>query len=112
MIKKLTIWGCILILVGCQMEADLNGLNDAAYYGDLHEVLIILERGEDPNGRGWDGDTPLANAIRGEHLGIVEILLERGAGTDNEFVQEAIHQSKDESIRNVMNEYQVRPKED
>jgi ankyrin repeat protein len=98
----------ILILAGCRMEADMNGLNDAAYHGNLQEVQELLENGENPNGKGWDGDTPLANAIRGRNLEIVKILLENGADTKNEFVLEAIHKSKDEPIRKTLNEYKAR----
>ena len=45
-----------------------NGLNVAAYNGDLEEVKKIVLDGADVNGKGWDDDTPLANAIRGEHI--------------------------------------------
>lgn len=103
--KKLIILSFIFILSGCYMDADLNGLNDAAYEGDMQTVISLLNEGEDLNGKGWDGDTPLANAIRGKHSKIVTLLLERGADTTNEHVQQAIYDSKDESIKKIFSQF-------
>ncbi len=102
LIKRLAVLGCVLILFGCDMEADLNGLNDAAYEGDTLRITELLEQGADPNGKGWDGDTPLANAIRGEHVEVVKILLENGSETNNEFVQEAIYSSNNKAIKELL----------
>ena len=69
----------ILLIVECWMDADLNGLNNAAYHGDIETVKRLINEGKNINGKGWDGDTPLANAIRGEHPEIIILLLNAGA---------------------------------
>ena len=48
------------------------------------------------NGKGWDGDPPLANAILGEHSEIVILLLDNGADICNNFVRDAIYGSNKE----------------
>lgn len=87
----------VLFLFGCETETD-RGLNSAAYDGNIEKVILLLENGADVNGKGWDGDTPLANAIRSEHPEIVELLLSKGADTRNEFVQEAIAGCENQEI--------------
>ena len=108
MIKKLKMTlaflCCTVLISACQMDADLNGLNDAASEGNVKKVLELIEQGEDPSGKGWDGDTPLANAIRGEHNEVVKVLLEHGADTKCEVVLQAVYDSEDETIKSLFTE--------
>ena len=87
-----------LLHVSCGRLKTDKGLNSAAYDGDVEKVKLLIENGHDVNGKGWDGDTPLANAIREEHPKIVELLLSNGASIENEFVRDAIHECKNQKI--------------
>ena len=80
------------------MDADLNGLNNAAYHGDINAVTRLINDGKDANGKGWDGDTPLANAIRGEHPEIIILLLNAGADINKKFIRNAIYETKVEIL--------------
>ena len=73
------------------MDADLNGLNDTSYHGDINFVKRILKKGKDVNGKCWDGCTPLTNEIRGDQKEIIILLLENGADINNNFVRDATY---------------------
>lgn len=60
------------------MEPDLNDLNEAAFSGDIEKIKSLLANGAGVNGKSWDGDTPLANAVREGHTEVVELLLTKG----------------------------------
>lgn len=94
-----------LLIVSCARLQTDEGLNSAAYNGDLEKVKLLIENGHDVNGKGWDGDTPLANAIREEHPKIVELLLSKGASIENDFVQDAIHECKNQKIMDLIEHY-------
>ena len=100
--KKLLLLS-ILLIVGCWMDADLNGFNDASFHGDINSVKRLLIEGADVNGKGWDGDTPLANAIRGEHTEIIILLLMKGEDINNKFVMDAIYGSEKRHNKEIWN---------
>ena len=84
--KKLSL--IVLLIVGCWIDADLNGLNDAVYHGDIKTVKRLINNGKDVNCKGWDGDIPLSNTIQG---GIVIILLDAEVDINNNFVWDAFY---------------------
>ena len=88
----------VLLIVGCWMDADQNGLNNAAYHGDIETFKRLINDGKNVYGKGWDGDTPLANAIRGEHPEIIILLLNAGADINNKFVRNALYETKVEIL--------------
>ena len=80
------------------MNADLNDLNDAAYLGEIETVKRLINDRKDVNGKDWDGDTPLANAIRGKHKGIVILLLDAETDINNNFVRDALYKTNMEIL--------------
>merc|ERR1711872_225511 len=73
---------CKPALLGKASEMSLD-LNDAAMSGNLEEVLIRLNMGEDPNQKFYPRySTPLHDAVCCGRQGIVKILLERGANVN------------------------------
>ena len=80
------------------MDADLNGLNDAAYHGDIKTVKRFINEGKNVNGKGWDGDTPLTNVIWGKHTEIVILLLDAREDINNNFVWVALYKTNMEIL--------------
>jgi hypothetical protein len=95
---------CILsfLAFGCGVESDQSVLNEAAYAGDIATVIQLLENDADVNTGGGDDDSPLVNAIRGNHIDTAKILLEYGADSSNAFVKNALALSADEAMRELV----------
>jgi uncharacterized protein len=45
-------------------------------------ATLLIDRGADPNARNWDEVTPLHQGVRRRNIGVVEVLLARGAEVD------------------------------
>jgi hypothetical protein len=54
-------------------------LMNAARHGNTNTARTLLENGENPDGVSWTGDTPLAAAAKGGHVGTVRMFLNHGA---------------------------------
>jgi ankyrin repeat protein len=52
------------------------------YSDDPGVARLLIERGADPNNRGWDGRTPLHHALRVERIEIARVLIEHGANVE------------------------------
>jgi ankyrin repeat protein len=72
---------------GAQINEE--SLLDAARIGNESLVKLLLERGADPNGRGFLGRQPLWNAAREGHFNVVKLLLEHGARPDETVLSQA-----------------------
>ena len=94
-----------IIFTGCWMDSGLNELNKAVSNGDLEKVKSLIKNGTDINGLSWDGDTPLANAIRMNHIGIIRYLLDSGSKLDNYRVVQAIKENKDKEVNKLIDSY-------
>ena len=57
-------------------------LHDVAAVGDLEALRDRIERGENVDGRGGNGWTPLMRACVRDHLECVEALIDAGAAVD------------------------------
>lgn len=57
-------------------------LIDAAKAGDTATVRALIHRFADPNGKDREGATPLAEAIRADHLDTADALVKAGANPD------------------------------
>jgi hypothetical protein len=76
MIKRLTPWlAAALFVSGCSTQP----LNRAAQRGDAAQVKALLDKGADPNKKGWVGETPLMTAAFHGKMPVVEALLAAGA---------------------------------
>lgn len=59
--------------------AGADPLMEAAIQGHVEIVRLLLDKGADPNTKGWRGLTPLAAATKERHEEIREMLLKAGA---------------------------------
>ncbi|XP_058837030.1 uncharacterized protein LOC131693323 [Topomyia yanbarensis] len=65
-------------------DKDLTtALQEAAMYGQMECVNLLLENGADPNFEDLQGTTSLTRAISGFHRVIAELLLDRGVDLEN-----------------------------
>jgi ankyrin repeat protein len=71
-----------LLCASVSLGADGPALVDAAKNGDVSAVRSLLERGADPNQAAADGSTAVHWAVHGDHLDILNVLLDAGAKTD------------------------------
>jgi len=62
-----------------QTETEIEGLIDAACYGDAREVNRLMRKGHDPNTRDEHGFPILALAAVGGHTKAIAVLLRSGA---------------------------------
>jgi ankyrin repeat protein len=93
-------------------------LHEAAYFGDVEDVKLLLERGADPNAKDNYGRTPLHIAAQKGHAEIVRVLLEHGADpriADNVGLI-PLDYAKDSAIRSLLesalrNSYSEVPRE-
>jgi len=74
------------LLPGADPQQRHLALSIGAQYGHVEIVRLLLDTGEDPNRfnpiGGHSHSTPLHQAAGGGHLGVVQLLVERGARTD------------------------------
>ncbi|WOL01330.1 potassium channel KOR2-like isoform X2 [Canna indica] len=65
-------------------EADLAlGLNNAAYYGDMSRLKVLISAGADPNKTDYDGRTPLHMAACRGYEQIVKFLIQQGINVNS-----------------------------
>jgi len=74
------------LLPGASPESRHSALALAAQLGQVEVVRLLLDAGEDPNRYNPEGHhshaTPLHQAIWGDHMDVVRLLVERGARLD------------------------------
>jgi ankyrin repeat protein len=66
---------------GCVRSIDEDLVN-TAYFGDVHQIRVLLQRGADPNALAMDDWTALTVASREGHVEAVKLLLHSGANID------------------------------
>lgn len=59
-----------------------KSIGDAVRRGDVHDVRVLLERGEDPNQEDGQGKPILIGAVQSGNLEIVQLLLQHGVAVD------------------------------
>lgn len=69
-------------LIDARDVAGETPLHEAARYGHVDAVELLLDRGAEVDARGGDGSTPLHYAAAWGELAVVERLLDRGAAAD------------------------------
>lgn len=77
--KVLCISALVLCGMGCGSESSIW---EAAEQGDIQAVEEHLNAGTSVNAKGertWMEATPLHHAVKGDHLNVVELLIENGA---------------------------------
>jgi ankyrin repeat protein len=68
---------------GNGMAAGINDISGAARSGDAARVKLLIAEGKDPNQPDSNGRrTPLHWAVRGNHLDVVQVLIDGGANPD------------------------------
>jgi ankyrin repeat protein len=68
-------------------EGDQEPLLRAVRKGDLTEVKLLLEKGDNLELKDIEGQTPLIWAVRKGHPTVVKLLLERGANLESEDIE-------------------------
>ena len=75
--------GVTLFLASCHLRDNPpKTMSMAAFKGDKRAVLRFLNKGEDVNARGQDGERPIHFSVYGDQRAMVELLLVKGAGID------------------------------
>lgn len=70
----------LVLLTSCGMyDEQVKALIEAAAYGNVHEMSLLIDRGANVNGVALDGWTPLTRAATAGQLDAVKLLLARGA---------------------------------
>ena len=71
----------VLVKHGVELNGRENVLEYVAAVGNLEKASFLIDNGADANGKRvyWDQKTPLMQAVRGEHLDMVKLLVEKGA---------------------------------
>jgi ankyrin repeat protein len=69
----------LVLLTSCGDDSRVRGLIEAAHYGDVDRMSLLIDGGADVNGVALDGWTPLTQAAFTGHLEAVRLLLTRGA---------------------------------
>lgn len=72
--------GVTLFLASCHLSDNPpKTMSMAAFKGDKRAVLRFLNKGEDVNARGQDGERPIHFSVYGDQRAMVELLLVKGA---------------------------------
>ena len=77
--------GCVALGLYSRSILGRDALCEAAYYGRLGEMRLLLNAGADPNRMGWDTYcNPLSDAVRGGQIDAARLLLDWGADPNAE----------------------------
>ncbi len=76
-----------LLEAGCNLEdkssySDLTPFLLASMYGELECVSLLLKYGCNKSAMNWDDHTALHFAVKGDHAGIVDLLIRNGLDID------------------------------